>query len=75
MITVRVVELKTHLFKKDEWVYDKDFYEIDDKYVPNKGDFFIPKDSDKVYEVLAKVIYEGIGIKLYIKQITTLNND
>lgn len=43
MITVRVVELKPHCFKKDEWIYDKDVYEIDDKYVPNKGDFFIPK--------------------------------
>lgn len=75
MITVRVVELKSHLFKKDEWVYDENHYEIDDKYIPNKGDFFIPKNSDKIYEVLAKVIYEGIGIKLYIKQIADINDD
>lgn len=75
MITVRVVELKTHCFKKDEWIYHDDVYEIDDKYVPNKGDFFIPKNSDLIYEVLAKIIYEGIGIKLYIKQIPTINND
>ena len=75
MITVRVVELKTHRFKKDEWVYDDEIYEIDDKYIPNKGDFFVPKNSDKIYEVLAKIIYEGTGIKLYIKQISTLNYD
>lgn len=75
MIAVRVVELKTHRFKKDEWVYDDEIYEIDDKYIPNKGDFFVPKNSDKIYEVLAKIIYEGTGIKLYIKQISTLNYD
>lgn len=75
MITVRVVELKTHRFKKDEWIYDDNTYEIDDEYIPNKGDFFVPKNSNVMYEVLAKVIFEGIGIKLYIKQITTLNND
>ena len=49
MIAVRVVELKTHRFKKDEWVYDDEIYEIDDKYIPNKGDFFVPKNSDKIY--------------------------
>lgn len=75
MIAVRVVELKTHRFKKDEWVYDDEIYEIDDKYIPNKGDFFVPKNSDKIYEVLAKIIYEGTGVKLYIKQISTLNYD
>lgn len=75
MIAVRVVELKTHRFKKDEWVYDDEIYEIDDKYIPNKGDFFIPKNSDIIYEVLAKIIYEGTGIKLYIKQIATINDD
>lgn len=75
MVAVRVVELKTHRFKKDEWVYDDNIYEIDDKYIPNKGDFFVPKNSDKIYEVLAKIIYEGTGVKLYIKQISTLNYD
>jgi hypothetical protein len=75
MIAVRVVELKTHHFKKDEWVYDDNIYEIDDKYIPNKGDFFIPKNSDIIYEVLAKIIYEGTGVKLYIKQIATINDD
>lgn len=75
MIAVSVVELKTHYFKKDEWVNDDSIYEIDEKYIPNKGDFFIPKNSDIIYEVLAKIIYEGTGVKLYIKQIATINND
>lgn len=37
--------------------------------------FLFLKNSDIIYEVIGKVIYEGIGIKLYIKQITTINDD
>lgn len=67
---VKLIKFHRHTFKKDEWVEDKDLIEMDDNYIPNAGDFFIRENEDDVYKCVARVLYEGIGIKLYVEKIT-----
>ena len=69
---VKLIKFYRHTFKKDEWVEDKDIIEMDDNYIPNIGDFFIRENEDDVYKCVGRVLYEGIGIKLYVEKI--INN-
>lgn len=59
----------TSPFKKDEWVESDDIIEMDDKYIPNTGDFFIYENADGIYKCVGRVLYAGIGIKLYVEKI------
>lgn len=69
---VKLVRWRKHTFKKDEWVEDKDVIEMDDNYIPNTGDFFIHENGDGIYKCIGRVLYEGIGIKLYVEKITKI---
>lgn len=69
---VKLIKFRQHTFKKDEWVEDEDIIEIDDKFIPNKGDFFIREDGAGVYKCVGRVLYEGIGIKLYVEKMAEI---
>lgn len=64
---VKLIKLEKHLWTKDKWIEDKNYIEIDDNYIPSKDDFFILKNSDIIYKCHGKVIYETVGVKLYVE--------
>ena len=61
---VKLIKFCQHTFKKDEWV--------EDKFIPNKDDFFILKNSDVIYKCVGRVLYEGAGITLYVEKIVEI---
>lgn len=69
---VKLIKLEEHLWTKDKWVEDKDLIEINDNYIPNMGDFFIRENEDDIYKCVARVLYEGIGIKLYVEKVAKI---
>jgi len=70
---VKLIKLEKSFWRKDKWVECDEIFEIDDNCIPNKGDFFILEKTNTFYRCEGRVIYDGVGIKLYVEDIKNID--
>jgi hypothetical protein len=70
---VKLIKLKKSLWFKDKWVECDEIFEINDNYIPNKGDFFILEKTNTIYRCEGRVIYGNVGMKLYVEEIKNID--
>ena len=61
---VKLIKLKKSFWGKDKWVECDEIFDIDDNYIPNKGDFFIRENTNTFYRCVGRVIDDNVGMKL-----------
>ena len=70
---VKLIKLKKSFWGKDKWVECDEIFDIDDNCIPNKDDFFILEKTDTFYRCVGRVIYDNVGVKLYVEGIKDID--